>query len=124
MTLRLVSPDRKLFLVGTEDDLKAVGDLYNLTPKQRGNIRQLLGWTGVGNCRGDRNDRTVRYESENFMISRPAVDRLVRAVDGRLARALLHSQSSSSRLDQGRRRRPGSAMRDRVCIRGCASHGR
>ena len=68
MTLRLVSPDRKLFLVGTEDDLKAVGDLYNLTPKQRGNIRQLLGWTGVGNCRGDRNDRTVRYESESFML--------------------------------------------------------
>ena len=39
MTLRLVSPDRKLFLMADEDDLKAVAELYKLTSKQKGNIR-------------------------------------------------------------------------------------
>ena len=68
MTARLVSPDRKLFLVAGEDDLKAVAKLYNLTSKQIGNIRQLLGWAGVGNRSGDRNDPIQRKESENFML--------------------------------------------------------
>ena len=62
MTLRLVSPDRKLFLMADEDDLKAVAELYKLTSKQKGNIRQLLGWVGVGNRSGDRNDRAERKE--------------------------------------------------------------
>jgi len=31
MTARLVSPDRKLFLVAGEGDLRAVAELYNLT---------------------------------------------------------------------------------------------
>ena len=39
MTLRLISPDRKLFLMADEDDLKAVAELYKLTSKQKGNIR-------------------------------------------------------------------------------------
>ena len=68
MTRRLVSPDRKVFLVAEEEDLKAVGKLYNLTPKKLGNVRQLLGWTTVGNGRGDRNDRRERKEGENFML--------------------------------------------------------
>ena len=68
MTLRLVSPDRKLFLMADEDDLKAVAELYKLTSKQKGNIRQLLGWVSVGNRSGDRNDRAERKESENFML--------------------------------------------------------
>ena len=47
MTLRLVSPDRKLFLMADEDDLKAVAELYKLTSKQKGNIRHCwLGWCG------------------------------------------------------------------------------
>ena len=68
MTARLVSPDRKLVLVAGEGDLQAVKKLCSLTSKQVGNIRQLLGWAGVGNCRGDGNDRTERKESENFML--------------------------------------------------------
>ena len=51
MPYRVVSPDRKLYLVDSEDDLKAVGERYKLTSKQIGNIRQLLGWAGVGNHR-------------------------------------------------------------------------
>ena len=68
MPYRVVSPDRKLYLVDSEDDLKAVGERYKLTSKQIGNIRQLLGWAGVGNHNGDRNDRSMRAEAENFML--------------------------------------------------------
>ena len=68
MPYRLVSPDRKLYLVDNEEDLKGVGKLYGLTSKQLGNVRQLLSWTGVGNHSGDRNDRTERKEAENFQI--------------------------------------------------------
>ena len=62
MPARLVSPDCKLFLVDGEGDLKAVAELYKLTSKQLGNIRQLLGEAGVGNGRGDRNDRNERID--------------------------------------------------------------
>ena len=68
MPYRLVSPDRKLYLVDNEEDLKAVGKLYGLTSKQLGNVRQLLSWTGVGNHSGDRNDLTERKEAENFQL--------------------------------------------------------
>ena len=68
MPYRLVSPDRKLYLVDNEHDLKAVGKLYGLTSPQIRNVRQLLGWTGVGNHSGDRNDRTERKEAENFQL--------------------------------------------------------
>ena len=68
MPYRLVSPDRKLYLVDNEEDLKAVGKLYGLTSKQLGNVRQLLSWTVVGNHSGDHNDRTERKEAENFQI--------------------------------------------------------
>ena len=67
-TYPLVSPDRKLYLVDTEEDLKAVGKLYKLTSPQIRNLRQVLGWTGVGNHSGDRNDLTERKEAENFQL--------------------------------------------------------
>ena len=65
MPYRLVSPDRKLYLVDNEEDLKGVGKLYGLTSKQLGNVRQLLSWTVVGNHSGDHNDRTERKEAES-----------------------------------------------------------
>ena len=68
MPYRLVSPDRKLFLVDGEGDLKAVAELYKLTSKQLGNIRQLLGEAGVGNGRGDRNDRNERKKANNWVL--------------------------------------------------------
>jgi len=74
MTARLVSPDRKLVLVAGEGDLQAVKKLCSLTSKQVGNIWQLLGWDGVGNCRGDQNDRTECKESENFIHAVPQRD--------------------------------------------------
>ena len=65
MAERLVSPDRKLFLVAGEGDLRAVAELYNLTRgKQKGSIWQLLGC----NRSSDHNDRTERKVSENFML--------------------------------------------------------
>ena len=65
MAERLVSPDRKLFLVAGEGDLRAVAELYNLTRgKQKGSIWQLLGC----NRSGDHNDRTERKVSENFTL--------------------------------------------------------
>ena len=73
MPYRLVSPDRKLFLVDTEEDLQAIGKLYKLTSPQIRNLRQVLGWTGVGNHSGDRNDRTERKEVP--VTSRPIVGR-------------------------------------------------
>ena len=68
MPHRLVSPDRKLFLVDNEHDLQAVGQRYKLKADQIRNLRQLLGWTGVGNHSGDRNDRTGSSQRENFMM--------------------------------------------------------
>ena len=47
MTARLVSPDRKLFLVAGEDDLLAVAELYNLTRQtERHSAAARLGWCG------------------------------------------------------------------------------
>ena len=71
MPYRLVSPDRKLYLVDNEEDLKGVGKLYGLTSKQLGNVRQLLSWTGVGNqaaiatiAQNARRQRTSRSSHE------------------------------------------------------------
>mgnify|MGYP004362501459 CR=1 FL=1 len=69
MTERLVSPDRRLFLMRDNADLDALAELYSLTKSQKGNsIRQLLGWNGVGNGRGDGNDRTERKEAASWML--------------------------------------------------------
>ena len=57
MTGRLVSPDRRLFLMRDDADLDALAELYSLTKSHKGNIKQLLGWKNVGNGRGDRNLR-------------------------------------------------------------------
>ena len=65
MTARLVSPDRKLFLVAGNGDLRAVAELYNLT---RQTERQHSAATRLGNRSGDHNDRTERKVSENFTL--------------------------------------------------------
>ena len=41
MPYRLVSPDRKLYLVDNEEDLKAVGKLYGLT--SNASTKQIFG---------------------------------------------------------------------------------
>ena len=64
MTLRLVSADRKLFLMADEDDLKSVAELYKLTSKQKGNIRHCsagLVWATAA-ASAYCNDRAERKE--------------------------------------------------------------
>ena len=66
-TQRLVSPERVLYLIGweSEDDLKALQAKLHLSSKTLGNLRQLLGWSTVGNGQGDRNhDRDERKKTE------------------------------------------------------------
>ena len=68
----LVSPERILHHVreqedGGEQDLKAL--IPRGTEKRAQllkNLRQLLGWTGVGNSTGDANDRNDRKETANW----------------------------------------------------------
>ncbi len=47
MTERLVSPDRRLFLIRDNADLDALAELYSLTKSHKGNIKQLLGLKNV-----------------------------------------------------------------------------
>ena len=70
MTQRLVSPDRVLHILAfrDEDRLKALQEQYEFTPEVARNLRQLLGWTEVGNGRGDKNDRTGRKEAANWQM--------------------------------------------------------
>ena len=68
MTERLVSPDLRLWFIADNEDLKPIKALYGLSKSQKGNIRQLLGWNGVGNGRGDGNDRTERKEAASWML--------------------------------------------------------
>ena len=68
MTERLVSPDRRLFLMRDNADLDALAELYSLTKSQKGNIKQLLGWKNVGNGRGDRNGRDERKKAKNWVL--------------------------------------------------------
>ena len=72
---RLVSPERRLHLVGwkCEHDLKALqahyaGSATPLSAKLLGNLRQLLRWTEVGNGKGDTDDRLHRKESSNWQL--------------------------------------------------------
>ena len=58
---RLVSPDRVLHIIQNEDDLKAAvpfGGTDAKALKERrqllGNLRQLLGWSSVGNFKFDK----------------------------------------------------------------------
>ena len=68
MAERLVSPDRRLFLIRDNADLEALAELHSMTKSQKGNIKQLLGWNLVGNHTGDRNDRNERKEAANWML--------------------------------------------------------
>ena len=69
---RLVAPDRVLHLVrpqadGGEEDLQAaVPRDAKDRAKLLGNLRQLLGWSGVGNSTGDKNDRMGRKDANNW----------------------------------------------------------
>ena len=69
MTARLVSPDRKLFLVAGEGDLRAVAELYNLTRQtERQHSAAARRLACVGNRSGDHNDRTERKVSKSFTL--------------------------------------------------------
>ena len=68
MAERLVSPDRRLFLIRDNADLEALAELHSMTKSQKGNIKQLLGWNLMGNHTGDRNDRNERKEAANWML--------------------------------------------------------
>jgi hypothetical protein len=68
MTERLVSPDRRLFLIRDNADLEALAKLYSMSKSQKGNIKQLLGWNLVGNHTGDRNDRDERKNAKNWVL--------------------------------------------------------
>ena len=70
MAERLVSPDRRLFLIRDNADLEALAELHSMTKSQKGNIKQLLGWNLVGNHTGDRNDRNERKEAANWIRMR------------------------------------------------------
>ena len=69
---RLVAPDRVLHFVrpqadGGEEDLQAaVPRDAKDRAKLVGNLRQLLGWSGVGNSTGDKNDRVGRKDANNW----------------------------------------------------------
>ena len=67
----LVSPERVLHLVRyeVEEDLQAVVPKGVLKRwKLVANLRQLLGWTEVGNSKGDDNDRNDRKEAGNWQL--------------------------------------------------------
>ena len=65
--VKLVSPDRILYVVKTEADLQKLVTA-KIVPNYvvAANLRQLLGWTPVGNSTGDKNDRTTRRETGNW----------------------------------------------------------
>ena len=68
MTLRLVSPDRKLFLMADDDDLKAVAELYKLTSKQKGNIRHCSAGLVWATAAATAMTALSAKRSENFML--------------------------------------------------------
>jgi len=59
--MRLVSPDRMLYIVDDKTELKALVDLLGLGPKLGGNLRQLCGWANMGG--GDEKANWQRLES-------------------------------------------------------------
>ena len=52
----------------TEADLKALQVEYELSSALVANLRQLFGWRGVGNGKGDKNDRDDRGKAGNFQL--------------------------------------------------------
>jgi predicted metal-binding membrane protein len=49
---RVATPDRRVKIIESEADLKALQTEYKLSSTLVANLRQLLGWTGVGTrCR-------------------------------------------------------------------------
>ena len=70
---KLVSPDRRLYVVTTEAELQKIVPQAERTAKAEKarrellkNLRQLLGWTAVGNCNGDKDDRRERKMAGNW----------------------------------------------------------
>ena len=65
--VKLVSPDRILYVVEVEADLQKLA-AAKIVPDATvaKNLRQLLGWTTVGSSTGDRNDRKSRDETDNW----------------------------------------------------------
>ena len=67
---RVATPDRKVRIIESEADLKALQTEYKLSSTLVANMRQLLSWTGVGNGQGDDNDRDDRGKADNFQLLR------------------------------------------------------
>ena len=68
---RVATPDRKLRIISSEVELKALCNEYDLTAYKARNLahmRQLLQWNAVGNGSGDANDRKERLECMNFQL--------------------------------------------------------
>ena len=67
---RVATPDRRSKIIESEADLKALQTEYKLSSTLVANLRQLLAWTGVGNGKGDENDRDDRGKADNFQLQR------------------------------------------------------